>query len=148
MDYVLQLTEAGISEMRALIFELRPESLEQGGLVAALQKQAEMMRLRYKLEVDTQFSTEPDLPLEAKQSLLRIAQEALHNTLKHAKAKRARLELHQGSLLIADDGIGFDTSQHFEGKLGQRTMRERAAAMGASFALTSGDQGTQIQVKW
>ena len=147
LEYIEQLTEAGVIEMRALIFELRPESLEQDGLVAALQKQAEMMRLRYRLEMDTQF-TEPQLSLEAKQALLRIAQEALHNTVKHAQAKRARLELTANSLLISDDGIGFDPSQRFDDKLGQRTMRERAEAIGASFALSSSNQGTQIRVQW
>ncbi len=147
LDYVLQLAEAGVTEMRALIFELRPEILEQEGLIAALQKQAEMMRLRYKLEMDTFFETEPDLPLSTKQTLLRIAQEALHNTVKHAKANHARLELRGQSLLISDDGIGFDTTQNFSGSLGQRTMRERAEAIGATYSLeSSSDNGTRIAV--
>jgi signal transduction histidine kinase len=147
LDYVLQLAEAGVTEMRALIFELRPEILEKEGLVAALQKQAEMMRLRYKLEMDTHFETEPNLPLGTKQTLLRIAQEALHNTVKHAKANRARLELRGSTLSISDDGIGFDTTQSFSNSLGQRTMRERAEAIGAKYILESSlDNGTSIRV--
>lgn len=148
LDYVLQLAEAAVTEMRALIFELRPEILEKEGLVAALQKQAEMMRLRYKLEMETFFETEPNLPLETKQTLLRIAQEALHNTVKHARASRARLELRGATLTISDDGIGFDTSQNFSGSLGQRTMRERAEAIGATYTLESSlDSGTRIGVR-
>ena len=147
LDYVLQLAEAGVTEMRALIFELRPEILEKEGLVAALQKQAEMMRLRYKLEMDTHFESEPNLPLGTKQTLLRIAQEALHNTVKHAKANRARLEFRGMTLSVSDDGIGFDTSQNFLNSLGQRTMRERAEAIGAKYLIESSlESGTSIRV--
>ncbi len=147
LEYVLQLAEAGVTEMRALIFELRPEILEQEGLVAALKKQAEMMRLRYKLEMETFFEAEPNLALETKQTLLRIAQEALHNTVKHAKASHARLEFRDSSLIVSDDGIGFDTNQNFSSSLGQRTMRERAAVIGAKFSLESSlDMGTRITV--
>jgi signal transduction histidine kinase len=145
LEYVLQLAEAGVTEMRALIFELRPEILEKEGLVAALQKQAEMMRLRYNLEMETAFDAEPDLPLEVKQTLLRIAQEALHNTVKHANASRARLEW-RGFLLVADDGSGFDPTVATSG-LGQRTMRERAESVGARLVLHSElGQGTEIVV--
>ncbi len=148
LDYVLQLAEAAVTEMRALIFELRPEILEKEGLVAALQKQAEMMRLRYKLEMETFFEPEPNLPLETKQTLLRIAQEALHNTVKHARASRARLEFRGLTLIISDDGIGFDTSQNFSHGLGQRTMRERAEAIGATYSLESSlEHGTRIGVR-
>jgi signal transduction histidine kinase len=147
LDYVLQLAEAGVTEMRALIFELRPEILEKEGLVAALQKQAEMMRLRYKLEMDTAFDAEPNLPLEVKQTILRIAQEALHNTVKHAKANRARLEWREAGLLIADDGVGFDPTLATAG-LGQRTMRERAESIGAKISLKSQlGIGTEIKVQ-
>ncbi len=147
LDYVLQLAEAGVTEMRALIFELRPEILEQEGLVAALNKQAEMMRLRYNLEMETHLGTEPNVPLETKQTLLRIAQEALHNTVKHAKASKACLELENNTLVISDNGIGFDTTQNFSSSLGQRTMRERAVAIGAEYTLESSfDSGTRIRV--
>jgi signal transduction histidine kinase len=156
LDYVLQLAEAGLSEMRALIFELRPEALETEGLVVALRKQAEAMRVRYKLEVETQLDTEPDVPLEVKQSLLRIAQEALHNTVKHARATHATLALRVSdtiTLEMRDDGQGFDpaslptSGSGVGGRLGQRSMRERAEAIGARFELhTSPGHGTRIRV--
>ena len=156
LDYVLQLAEAGLSEMRALIFELRPEALETEGLAVALRKQAEAMRVRYKLEVETTLDTEPDVPLEVKQSLLRIAQEALHNTVKHARATHATLALRVSdtiTLEVSDDGQGFDpaslpaSGSSVGGRLGQRSMRERAEAIGARFELqTSPGQGTRIRV--
>src|SRR6266699_3428798 len=77
---------ASIEYVRALIFELRPESLEIEGLVAALTRQVAVLRTRYKLAVDATLDIEPDLPMEMKHALYRIAQEALHNIVKHARA--------------------------------------------------------------
>jgi signal transduction histidine kinase len=151
LEYVLQLAEAAMLEMRALIFELRPEALELEGLVSALQKQAEALQQRYSLEVTTDLGSEPDLSLEVKQALLRIVQEAAHNTVKHAKASHLWFSLAQqnGSLTleVTDNGMGFDSSQSFEGHLGQRTMRERAEAIGAGYTLeTAPTRGTRIRV--
>jgi PAS domain S-box-containing protein len=93
LAYVLSLAEAGLAEMRALIFELRPDSLEREGLVAALTRQAAAARARHKLEVYTEFCREPALPFEAKEVLYRISQEALNNVAKHAQASRVELRL-------------------------------------------------------
>ena len=152
LEYVLQLAEAGLTEMRALIFELRPEALETEGLSIALQKQADAVRVRYKLPVETALGAEPEVDLEIKQALLRIAQEALHNTVKHARASHARLTLETSAsniaLEIADDGAGFDPNARFDGHLGQRSMRERAEAIGAHYSLqTAPGAGTRIRVQ-
>jgi signal transduction histidine kinase len=93
MDYVLSLAEAGLAEMRALIFELRPESLESEGLVAALEKQVAATRARYGIEVRSDFGEEPEAALELKEVLYRIGQEALHNTVKHARATEVEISL-------------------------------------------------------
>ena len=77
--------------MRALIFELRPESLEIEGLVAALTRQVAVLRTRYKLAVDADLGEEPHLSMEMKHTLYRIAQEALHNIVKHARASKVIL---------------------------------------------------------
>jgi signal transduction histidine kinase len=70
LDYILSLAEAGISEMRALIFELRPESLQNEGLVAALTKQSDAMRDRHKMRVETHFDSEPEISLESKEAFI------------------------------------------------------------------------------
>jgi signal transduction histidine kinase len=129
LDYVLMLAEAALTEMRALIFELRPESLETEGLVSALSKQAAATQARHELVVATELSNEPDLPLHVKQELYRIAQEAMHNTVKHAHASHVLLRLEQATdevvLEVRDDGIGFDTFATFPGHLGLHSMSER-----------------------
>jgi signal transduction histidine kinase len=150
VDYVLQLAEAGIAEMRALIFELRPESLAQEGLVAALQKHAASLRARYQLEVDADLGDEPDVQLPIKDALYRVAQEALHNTVKHARAARVTLRLaaQDGavSLEVADDGAGFDPQGDFPGHLGLTSMRERVERAGGSLHLESAPgRGTRVR---
>ncbi len=86
LEYVLSLAKAGLAEMRALIFDLRPESLATEGLIAALEKQAALVQARHELAVHAALCDEPDAPLEVKETIYRIVQEALHNTFKHAQA--------------------------------------------------------------
>ncbi len=151
IDYVLQLAEAGMAEMRALLFELRPESLASEGLLAALTKQADALRARYSLRVYTQFCSEPALPLEHKQALYRIAQEAIHNCVKHAHATAVSLQLSSDSqgvtLTIQDDGQGFDPRRTFPGHLGLQSMRERATRLKGRLTITSTPElGTGVTV--
>lgn len=141
LDYILSLAEAGLSEMRALIFELRPESLKNEGLVAALTKQSNALRARHKLDVATHFDPEPDISLDVKEALYRIVQEAMHNIAKHAHATRVDLTLRQSGdqlvLEIRDNGKGFDHNREYPGHLGMRSMPERAAQIGAEFHIQS-----------
>ncbi|HWG84267.1 MAG TPA: GAF domain-containing sensor histidine kinase, partial [Deinococcales bacterium] len=151
IDYVLNLAEAGLAEMRALIFELRPESLAQEGLAAALAKHAAALHARHGLDVKCELDGEPDLPLNMKQDLYRIAQEALHNVVKHAQARSVRLALRrEGSALtleVRDDGVGFDAERDYAGHLGQRSMRERAEGLGARYSAESAPgEGSTIRV--
>ncbi|HLF29124.1 MAG TPA: PAS domain S-box protein [Anaerolineae bacterium] len=154
LDYVLSLAEAGLAEMRALIFELRPESLETEGLTAALTKQVASLRARHGIEVGTAFCDEPSLPLEVKTALYRIAQEALHNTVKHARATQVMLRvdcLKESGLIvleIKDNGRGFDTQDSFPGHLGLHSMRERAEKVGGQFEVESSPgAGTRVWVR-
>ncbi|MBV9280006.1 MAG: PAS domain S-box protein, partial [Chloroflexi bacterium] len=130
LDYVVSLAQTGLAEMRALIFELRPETLEQEGLAVALQKQADAISTRHPIRVTAMQCAEPDLPLLAKEALYRVAQEALHNVVKHARATGVRLSLESGEgervLEVRDNGQGFEAAGAYPGHLGLRSMRERA----------------------
>ena len=152
LDYIMNLAEAGLSEMRTLIFELRPEILEAEGLVAALTKQSEALEARHNLMVVTHLNQEPAIPLTIKEALYRISQEATHNIVKHAKASQVDLSLTQTTdkliLEIKDDGQGFDSQQNFPGHLGLQSMHERAERQGGRFELQSTPgQGTIIRVQ-
>ncbi len=152
LEYVITLAEAGLAEMRALIFELRPESLETEGLVAALTKQVVVLHARYKLAVETDLGEEPDLSLEKKHALYRIAQEACHNIVKYARASTVVLRLAEQKdeilLEVRDNGRGFDPTGSFPGHLGLRSMQERIEKVNGAFAIESTPgQGTCIRVR-
>jgi signal transduction histidine kinase len=152
LDYVLSLAEAALVEMRALIFELRPESLEREGLVSALSQQAAAVQARHRLIVSTSFCEEPAQPLKIKQELYRVAQEALQNTIKHARANKVELRLSETEaqllLEVCDDGVGFDPGGSFPGHLGLQSMRERVAGFGGTLQIQSGAEvGTCISAR-
>jgi PAS domain S-box-containing protein len=151
LDYVLSLAEAGLTEMRALIFELRPDSLQREGLVAALCRQAAALRARHKLDVQTEFCEEPALTFEAKEALYRIAQESLNNTVKHAHAERVDMRLAVSDtevvLDLGDDGVGFDPQVEHSGHMGLNSMRERAGQIGGTLEIVSEvGQGTRVRL--
>jgi PAS domain S-box-containing protein len=150
LEYVLGLSEAGLAEMRALIFELRPESLAEEGLVAALEKLSASVKARHSLQVELIAQDEPELRLRDKEALFRVAQEALHNITKHAHARRVDVRLISADghvvLEIADDGVGFDTRQTFPGHLGLKSMPERVQRAGGTFELESTPgEGTRVR---
>jgi PAS domain S-box-containing protein len=152
LDYVLSLADAGLTEMRALIFELHPDALEKEGLVAALQRQAKTVRARHKLAVEVDLCEEPDVGLDVKEALYRIAQEAMNNIVKHARAGRIDLQLRcrDGTLLldVADDGIGFDPDRAYPGHLGLRSMRERVVQLGGELSIESAPgEGAVVRVR-
>ena len=151
LDYVLALSEAGLAEMRALIFELRPETLEKEGLVEALSKQVTMLQARHGLDVRCAFGPEPDIPIQLKEALYWIAREALHNVVKHANASSVNLSVActPDSLLLSieDDGAGFNVEGDFSGHLGLKSMSERASGIGGTLHIHSdAAAGTQIQL--
>jgi PAS domain S-box-containing protein len=147
-----ELTQGALAEMRALIFELRPDALSEEGLVAALGKQAAALSVRCGLPIAVdgpreRLAVEP----EVEEHLYRIVLEALNNTIKHAGAAHAavRVVVADGRLTItiSDDGTGFDAAQPRPGHLGLGTMRERADVLGAEMAVgAAGDRGTRVTV--
>ncbi|HEX6289279.1 MAG TPA: ATP-binding protein, partial [Herpetosiphonaceae bacterium] len=131
---------------------LRPESLELEGLVVALTKQAASIRARHNIDVQSTLCAEPEIPIEQKEALYRIAQEALHNIVKHAHATHVELELAADrdrlALTVRDNGRGFDPAQSFPGHLGLRSMHERAARLGGTLDVTSTPgSGTSIRAR-
>ena len=151
LDYLIHMAATALAEMKSLIFELRPESLESEGLVAALKKHLRALELRHRFNLNLTFSEEPDTSLKAKEMLYRITQEAMNNVVKHAQATQVDIALVMQenllSLSIKDNGIGFDTSQDFPGHLGLHSMRDRAATMEATFSVDSHpNQGTTVSV--
>ena len=142
LNYIVTLADAALAEIRALIFELRPESLEKEGILAALKKQADALRVRYGLQLSLDLcENEPDATLDVKEALYRIALEAMHNTVKHAGASHIYVTLsnmpNAVRLIIRDDGAGFDPSKVGPGSLGTKTMQERVEILKGEFVVQS-----------
>lgn len=152
LEYILELAEAGLADLRRLVLELRPEALEREGLVAALRQIGQSISTRHGVEVVADLPAEPDIPLDEKLLAYRIVQEALHNVVKHARARQARVRLAvEGAALVievCDDGTGFDAGASFPGHFGLTSMRERAESRGGSIAFSSAPGGgTSVQVR-
>ena len=150
LDYIVRLSEAALAEMRALIFELRPEALEREGLIGALKHHTAVLRSRHGITVEEVIAGEPTMSWESKQALYRIAQEALHNAGRHARATRVRVALNQDDaeirLEVWDNGVGFDPQGEHPGHFGLNTMRERATELGGRLEIESRPEaGTKIR---
>jgi len=145
------LARVSLGEARRSVRALRPRSLREGNLCMALEDL--LKRLSEGTELRAEFHVEGDermMPQEWEEGLLRIAQESLTNTLKHARAGNFRATLHFGSakmqLQLADDGRGFDSKAESDG-FGLLGMKERVEQMGGQFILRSKPgQGTEIVV--
>jgi signal transduction histidine kinase len=143
--------------VRGIMSDLRPPVLDEYGLTAALRWQCSLFSKRTGIEVD-QRAVDPSLklPPEVQPALFRIAQEALTNIAKHAKASRVTVELRNADgrtrLVVSDNGRGFRPPGGPIGKAvsgwGLTIMRERALSIGGSFRLDSAPgKGTRILVE-
>jgi PAS domain S-box-containing protein len=137
LEELSALAQEALAEMRSLIFELRPANIAQEGLVPALRKHAVAIEGRTGLVIH--LTADDDLgplPLVVEEALYRIAQEAIHNVVKHAGAREVslRLERRAGDIRIEvrDDGAGFDPRRESEG-LGLLGMASRAERLGGRF---------------
>jgi signal transduction histidine kinase len=142
VDRLRVLTAGALAEMRALIFELRPGALAEEGLVTALHRQATAISAREGLQITIDGPEQRlNLAPEAEEHCYRLILEAWHNTIKHAAAETiittVSMDDQTVTIEAVDDGCGFDTTAVPAGHLGLRTMRERAAAIGATLDLTS-----------
>jgi len=141
LDSVIELAEGALAEMRALIFELRPEALADVGLVGALERQLDGLELRHSFVTERHLGPEPEIAFAAKQVLLRVVQEALHNTAKHAHASTVRISMqHDDEALtieVTDDGVGFDANSTYPGHLGLTSMHERVDELGGRLKVDS-----------
>jgi PAS domain S-box-containing protein len=151
----IALVERTLQQVRDLSLDLRPSLLDDLGLVAALRSHVSGLARRSGLHV--QFAADPPvvgLAVELETACFRVAQEALTNVMRHARAKRAWVELRQSEsglkLRVADDGVGFDVEAArgravAGGSFGLLGMHERAELAGGRITIRSTpDRGTEV----
>jgi signal transduction histidine kinase len=147
-----------IEDVRRLAWGMRPSILDDYGLDSALARHVEEISVCSNIAIDYQYSASPGLgrlPREIEVTLYRIAQEAMTNVLRHARAEQVSAVVLQQkdevTLLIEDDGCGFDPKTKTDDddtSLGLTGMQERVALLGGTCAVESKtDQGTTIRVR-
>lgn len=149
-----ELARQALDELRSLIFELRPPELERDGLAGALRKHVDVLRRLGPGEIGLELDAGPEPNPSRDSEILRIAQEAIQNAIRHAGAEHVtvRMQSDNGhlSLEVSDDGVGFDPdaaevrSKH----LGLTSMEERARRLGGRLEIRSAEgSGTTVRLE-
>jgi signal transduction histidine kinase len=153
LEELRQLTRGALAEMRTLLLEMRPESLERSDLKSLLTQLADAFVGRVRVPVSLDIQVDCEMTHEVKIVFYRVAQEALNNIAKHAGARQVELRLKcqpgHMNLFIKDDGLGFDPDSITADHLGVAIMRERASSIEAGLKIESQvGQGTTVEMDW
>ena len=151
IEVVGELGAEAHAELRAVIDGLTPPDLEAAGLAESLRRYAVLAGRAHGVPVTFTAACLPPLRQNAEAALYRVAQEALHNALRHAGASCVTVALSTTPRLVvlevSDDGHGFAPDAPSGGPgLGLESMRERAAAAGGRLAIRSGPKGTTVRM--
>ncbi|GAA1003035.1 MULTISPECIES: GAF domain-containing sensor histidine kinase [Streptomyces] len=154
LQQVAALAAEAADELGAAVVELRPAALDEDGLVATLRTQVQVLDRAHSARVTFTARGVRALPSAQEEATLRVAQEALHNALRHAQAKHVDVVLERrgrGAVLrITDDGIGFDPMavRRAGRHLGLVSMRDRASGVGGRLTVESAPgKGTTIEME-
>jgi two-component system, NarL family, sensor histidine kinase LiaS len=145
-----ELVRQAQKELNVLIQAMRPAALEGKGLATALREYVARWSEGAEIPADFRVQGEREAPLEAEQSLFRMAQEALANVARHSGAGHADVDLvytkNTVTLRVADDGRGFDPSRNPGGGFGLQSMRERLVRLGGHVNVESAPgKGTRVE---
>jgi signal transduction histidine kinase len=154
VDRLGELARDAIAELRSLVFQLRPAAIEADGLAAALRKHVDVLRRVHGGAIQAELAGEPRRRPGADEEVFRIAQEALHNAVRHAHAARVVVRLEENAerlhLTVTDDGVGFDPAapELRARNLGLTSMEERARDLGGRLEIESRPgAGTRIELE-
>ena len=158
MESALDDTQHALSEeiqtLRHLMSSLRPPALDEHGLEGALRDQVAVFRSRLGIDAEVAAELAGRPGRDAETVLYRVAQEALTNVAKHARASRVRLELRGQNgtveLAVSDDGVGFDPERPLNGEMrfGLVAMREQVRMAGGEWEVTSrAGEGTTVRAR-
>ncbi|MFF4361771.1 GAF domain-containing sensor histidine kinase [Streptomyces sp. NPDC001604] len=154
LQQVAALAAEAADELRAAVVELRPAALDEDGLIATLRTQIQVLDRAHSARVTFDSCGVRALPAAQEEAVLRVAQEALHNALRHSGAQHVDVTLTRregGTVLrVTDDGNGFDPkSIRRAGRhLGLVSMRDRASGVGGVLTVESAPgKGTTIEME-
>ncbi|MEU5324312.1 GAF domain-containing sensor histidine kinase [Streptomyces sp. NPDC047461] len=154
LQQVAALAAEAADELRAAVVELRPAALDEDGLIATLRTQVHVLDRAHTAHVTFDSCGVRALPASQEEAVLRVAQEALHNALRHSGAEQVDVTLARRDggvvLRVTDDGSGFDPQQTRRAgrHLGLVSMRDRAGGVGGALTVESAPgKGTTIEME-
>lgn len=154
LQQVAALAAEAADELRAAVVELRPAALDEDGLLATLRTQIHVLDRAHAARVTFTSTGFRALPAAQEEALLRVAQEALHNALRHSGAARVAVTVGRRGggvvLRVTDDGKGFDpqTTRRAGRHLGLVSMHDRTSGVGGSLTVQSAPgEGTTIEME-
>ena len=154
LDRVRSLAQLGLDELRELVDTLRPAELGRDGLASALRTRVDLLRAVHGTPIALRTRVTRPVDEALGRELLKIANEALGNALRHAGDARTSVELEVDAeaarLVVSDDGVGFDLPGTLRAsrRLGLTSMRERAEALGGSLRIdTAPGAGTAVTLE-
>ncbi|MFD6973936.1 GAF domain-containing sensor histidine kinase [Streptomyces sp. NPDC059979] len=155
LQQVAALAAEAADELRAAVTELRPAALDEDGLIATLRTHVHVLDRAHAAHVTFACDGVRALPATQEEAVLRVAQEALHNALRHSEGDRVEVILTRtpagGAVLkVVDSGKGFDprTVRRAGRHLGLVSMRDRASGVGGRLTVHSEPgQGTTIEME-
>ncbi|MGW2639714.1 GAF domain-containing sensor histidine kinase [Streptomyces sp. NPDC001348] len=154
LQQVAALAAEAADELRAAVVELRPAALDEDGLIATLRTQIQVLDRAHTARVTFAAHGFRALPAAQEEAVLRVAQEALHNALRHSGAEHVDVSVtrrgHGAVLRVTDDGRGFDpqTVRSAGRHLGLVSMRDRASGAGGRLTVESAPgKGTTIEME-
>lgn len=154
LDESLAATRGGLANVRAALQALRVEPLADLGLALALTAEAQALAQRAGFALDLDVGADVGaLPEAVEHTVYRVAQEALENVARHAQASRVAVGLRRTgpdlTLMVRDDGLGFDPTTASADRYGLLGMHERCAAVGARLEVESRPgAGTLVRLEW
>lgn len=171
LSHASELARVALEELRAVVAELRPPALREDGLAAALRKHLGVIGRAYRVEVafdclgEWREDSAEELGDAAEEAVFRIAQEAVHNAVRHGRPNNVRVRLEDTAdglaLTVSDDGVGFEGSPPGSDDdsgatggtggagrhLGIASMTERARELGGRLRMMPGEDGVGVTVR-
>jgi signal transduction histidine kinase len=151
---VAELSGEALGELRSVIDALRPAELVDDGLVATLAKHVDVLNRVHAARVQLSATALPRVSADVEDAALRIAQEAMHNALRHGAPSMVTVRLGGSGqaleLEVSDDGSGFDVDAigRTSRRLGLASMRDRAAGVGGTLVVRSAPgEGTLVRLE-
>jgi NarL family two-component system sensor histidine kinase LiaS len=152
IELIEEMASVAQSEMRALLLHLRPIHLEGKRLAQAIPELVQEMKAKVSIDISLDMDQDLSLNKGMENHLFRIVQEAMSNTLRHARASRMGIELHRRGdtvkLVVRDNGVGFNVEEKKHASYGMMNIEERVNELGGSFHVVSAPgKGTRLEIR-